>query len=129
MAHQQDESSLESGRPEIAVVDDARASYFAWQAHLRDQARVHHFASPSEFWLAARRDPDLLGRLCAVVVDHRFPNTREDGIALARALRERLPALRLVLSSCDIFQPSELELFDEICADKMPIPLASLVGR
>jgi hypothetical protein len=113
--------------PEVALVDDSRALYFAWKVHLREQAVLHWFASPEQFWKASDADSALLDRLCVVIIDHRFPGSREDGISFASSLSKRAPRLRRVLSSCGFFSQLELSNFHSFIG-KSPVSLQNLLA-
>lgn len=113
--------------PEVAIIDDSRALWFAWRVHLAGEAIVHGFRSPDAFWGRIRAEPELLQRIRAAIIDRHFPETQEDGMSLAQALADTAPHIRRILYTADVCSQAQRALFSLVIEDKQPVSLALLL--
>lgn len=91
----------------------------------KEGAEIFGFSSSVDFWRRVDADPDFLSSLDVLVVD-RFLEDGSDGLALARAVRERCRA-RIVLSSSDLSAPGDHGVVD-VLLGKDEIELVRLLA-
>jgi CheY-like chemotaxis protein len=108
---------LAEGLPQVGVVDDSRAVQTGWKLALRGQACVHGFPSPEALLQADERDGVLSG-LDILITDQRFEHSPTDGLELARAVRQKYPALVIAVSSSGLLGERDIAGVADVLLDK-----------
>lgn len=113
-------------RPTVAVLDDNAFVLEAWTLVATD-ADIITFLSPAAFWARIDAEPQLLGRLDAVITDLHFGDNSEDGLVFAAMLKRR--ARVPVFLSTDGTLIEALGPSVDARIAKEPVPFADLRQR
>jgi signal transduction histidine kinase len=130
---EQTENSLEAGqqakeathqalKPKVVFLDDSPLARWVWEAKLKPHTEIRCFAGPRELLEAIASGGIELPGVHTIITDHYFsPDERLTGLDVARELRSRGFAGRILLASNGAFSPAELAGLVDKVVDKNPV--------
>ncbi len=112
-------------KPLVVFLDDSPLARWAWENKLKARVSVRCFDGPKAFFEKLEKgaaDTLDLRALHTIITDHYFtPDERLTGLELARELRSRGFAGRILLASNGEFSSSELSGIVDKIVDKQPV--------
>jgi signal transduction histidine kinase len=112
-------------KPHVVFLDDSPLARWAWENKLKSNVSIRCFDGPKAFFQKIDVDSSNRIDLCTlhtIITDHYFtPDERLTGLELARELRNRGFAGRILLASNGEFSPSELNGIVDKIVDKQPV--------
>jgi K+-sensing histidine kinase KdpD len=119
-------------KPQVIFLDDSPLARWAWENKLKAHVSIRCFDGPKAFFQKIEEDSSNRIDLCTlhtIITDHYFtPDERLTGLELARELRNRGFAGRILLASNGEFSPSELNGIVDKIVDKQPVGWEKLGG-
>jgi signal transduction histidine kinase len=117
-------------KPQVVFLDDSPLARWAWENKLKANVSIRCFDGPKAFFQKIDDDSSNRIDLCTlhtIITDHYFtPDERLTGLELAKELRNRGFAGRILLASNGEFSPSELNGIVDKIVDKQPVDWARL---
>jgi signal transduction histidine kinase len=112
-------------KPQVIFLDDSPLARWAWENKLKSHVSIRCFDGPKAFFQKIDEDSSNRIDLCTlhtIITDHYFtPDERLTGLELAKELRNRGFAGRILLASNGEFSPSELNGIVDKIVDKQPV--------
>jgi hypothetical protein len=119
-------------KPQVVFLDDSPLARWAWENKLKSHVSIRCFDGPKAFFQKIDEDSSNRIDLCTlhtIITDHYFtPDERLTGLELAKELRNRGFAGRILLASNGEFSPSELNGIVDKIVDKQPVGWEKLGG-
>lgn len=116
------EATLDSPKPNVVFLDDSPLARWVWEAKLKPHTNIRCFAGPRELLEAIESGGIELPGVHTVITDHYFaPDERLTGLDVARELRSRGYAGRILLASNGAFSPAEITGLVDKVVDKNPV--------
>jgi signal transduction histidine kinase/DNA-binding NarL/FixJ family response regulator len=113
-------------RPEVVYVDDSKIFLKAWQRAFGNDAVLHIFLGPKEFWSFESSNPGFLERILFVMTDFHFAEgVSEDGASFAQDLRKKF-GKPIVLCSDGDFEDEESSRHFDFVLPKSPLPFSTV---
>lgn len=128
-AHSKEDSPTTATKPHVVFLDDSPLVRWVWEAKLKTHTHIRCFAGPRELFESIEAGSVELHSLHTIITDHYFtPDERLTGLEVARELRQRGFAGRILLASNGAFSPSEIAGLVDKVVDKNPVEWELLNG-
>ena len=106
----------------VVLLDDSPLARWVWEAKLKTHTHVRCFAGPRELFESIESGSVELHSLHTIITDHYFaPDEPLTGLEVARELRQRGFAGRILLASNGAFSPSEIDGLVDKVVEKNPV--------